>query len=602
MKTNTTPIDDSPTLPETFDAEVISELFQAFDRYRHHPSEEIFESMLWFPATIQRMLDGTAAKVCICDWPAGVGKTTLNGCVLRTLSKTARDIGVIVFLSRIDQIESFIYDSLLPASSYAVLMAGNELTRGKPNHPKRKAGVPFSALGVGVENVDKAQVLIITKAMAENHLRHRAWSATSSLFYQGKPRLLCIADEETVRRRSYTVSLSSLKVATSILEERNVFPELQGFGRSVSDAIEQASIGHTINLPEMAQPVDYEDVQARLKIRDVEYAGNHIRSLVALSKTNHALIRKDEDGRSVLLNYEVKLPDDMPSILVLDAGARSKAIYQIQPEPVEWSPVVHKRFDNVTVQIEHGPSGKQAFWRNVEERIADSAAFIKAHPDATPLIIHPLEQEWRNRGDIRGLLAQHLSAQEMAKVHFVHWGAHNSENEHRDCNLVDCLTLFHKPEYVYEIDAYAAADRPIHKGIDDEDIRAVKDSHLALSLYQAIERSCSRVLEEDQAKPCLIRLRVPQQSSMATALPTVFPGIKVVQPATVNRENEVLAFLDKWISDRNGLSVTYPEVYEALGMRHNHFSKLMQRPIMQAALKAKGWKAIRSRPSRLVRL
>ena len=68
-----------------------------------------------------------------------------------------------------------------------------------------------------------------------------------------------------------------------------------------------------------------------------------------------------------------------------------------------------------------------------------------------------------------------------------------------------------------------------------------------------------------------------------------------------DRRKQVIAFLDRWTADKSGLSVTYPEVYEAIDMRQGDFSTLLQKAPMQEALKAMGWKIVRGRPSKLIR-
>jgi hypothetical protein len=66
----------------------------------------------------------------------------------------------------------------------------------------------------------------------------------------------------------------------------------------------------------------------------------------------------------------------------------------------------------------------------------------------------------------------------------------------------------------------------------------------------------------------------------------------------MTRKQQIVEFVSQW----KGPLITYPEIYNALGMQCSHFCVVMQSLPMKNELDRLGWTVKRSRPNVLVRV
>lgn len=146
--------------------------------------------------------------------------------------------------------------------------------------------------------------------------------------------------------------------------------------------MEGAENGSLIDLPEIGEAQDALAVLDELPDNIYKHLSNPIRDVLSLAGKRQAkVIKAGKD--SLLIQYELSLPPDLLPVLVLDASAKDRIAYDQQPEKPVWLKRVNKRYDQVTVHVTNGPSGKRAFWANdnYRERVKDCAAIIRDRPD-----------------------------------------------------------------------------------------------------------------------------------------------------------------------------------------------------------------------------
>lgn len=565
------------------------------DDYDHYPADQFLDSLKAIAETVKQIVTGKAKDaIYISPLDVGVGKTTTVSAVLKVLSANGyfyRDkepIGSVICLHRKEQIENFIRDTGLPENLFAVLVQRGTKTADGEHY--------FSDLGLGQENIDKAQILLTTQAMVHYRLKYKTWEEARPFFYRGKPRPLRIWDESFALRQDF--SISEEQIEDCILAAGRACPrELREWANLLLEQLRKWNLeqNSVVEIPEIGTEISVYDVLERMPYGKVQHYGSLIENLISLTNVRKAHLRMTDKDVPVLLQYEKRLPQDILPIIVLEAGADQKAVYQQQPEAPIWLPSAVKRYDNVKVELRTGSSGARSFWKEFDHRMKQTVEDIRAHPDKKVLIIHPKPFWYADRDRIPKMMEAMLTKDERQRVSTLHWGRHDSINDFKDCNLVIVHTLYHKPDTAYEIMAYAAANRPINKPLAKDEIREVRYSDLAASVRQGLGRASLRQMEGDQAKPCKIIMYLPKSSAVKNSLRSIYPGIQIENAdGKQARDEQAIAFILDRIEDQG--RVTFPEIREAIDILAPHLSRLFNTPAMAAAMQAEGLEVVNSKP------
>lgn len=571
---------------------------------KHSPSDRILADLRAIPETAKTIIEGRYDKLnppmYVSTLDVGCGKSTVIGAMCQELwfgeVFGGPAVGVLIALSRLEQIEDFITSNQLEDEQYAVIANRDA---------KASTGQPFIEMGLGAENADEARILICTQAHIYHHLRRTDWANAKRLYFQGQPRPLRLWDESIELRKEYGLDKRIIRSAINI---RGIPQELERYGDAVIALVNGAKPGDTIQLPAIEKPVEYLWLLEQLEDRADEAALAALETLVRLTRASEARLREDNNSNRVLLSFEVGLPSDTLPIIVLDAGSQHKAAYQSLPEAKVWLPSTPKRHDNVQLNAMYGKDGRGWFWkqRGYLTRLKEAADIIKANPDRLPMILCHKEPK-RFEGEIKRVLTEHLGAN-ASKVHVVTYGSHNASNAHSYCDLVICCTLFRKPGHAYEALAHAVENRPMNQDPNWPLVKKIEDTEVVAETVQGLGRSCIRLLDGEQAQAATIYLWTSNE-----AIPLSLQGrlsglksewlnkpMKKGQPMR-SRADDVLKFLTSWKANRKGVTVYYDEIYKPLKINQSDFSKLLNKDTMKKALAANGWAIHRSRPSYLKR-
>ena len=598
----------------------IIEVVQAYflEHTSHRPSAAMLEGLSDIPRTILSILGNTAEpKIYLSPLDTGVGKSTALAHTIRWLrenknSNTELDVGVVICLGRYTEIISMIRDMGLDEDEYAVL-ATKEAEEVDSDGNK----IVLADMGVGQDHIDEAPVLFTTHAMVELRLTERTWGEAKAFYYRGKPRKVRVWDESLFIRKGITINKQALHTLAGAV------PEFTDQIERFMDDLAAAGDHTILNVPDLASQASLPTVTASLKPEKRRYLGSDLKNLWAISGKRARVRKEGRDG--VLVQYEINLPDDIKPILVLDASARVRATY-LQQNRVDGD--IHllrdasKKYSNVKVHFERGSSGKGQYGKDYYDRLREIAGIIERHPDRKPLVLHHMPDRAKGIGAIQDDLMAYLIEKpninavakpvgEVPDVAFCHWGVHNATNEFADRDLIITATIFHLPMSLYEARGRAASDRPVRESYNPKELQELRHGEFLHDLLQGLSRGSLRNLEGDQAKDCLIYLRAADLTGVKGALPRLFPGCKVfdgwklgakatgIRTELTPKQKEVLEVIDSHF-ENGAVELSYPEIYNAMGMYQQSFSRLFDSDLIMDELTKMGLQVRDGRPKTIL--
>src|SRR5262249_36606935 len=153
-------------------------------------------------ANLEAMANGSAEPLYyLSSLDPGVGKTQTIAQFIKTLhaSRDHEAAGVIVFVSRRQEISSFISEMELKENEFAVRVSD-----------KDKKGMELNALGN--PNLSKARVLFTTQQMLETYTKGdgRSFAEIREFHFQGAPRSVKVWDESCLPARAITIDATQI--------------------------------------------------------------------------------------------------------------------------------------------------------------------------------------------------------------------------------------------------------------------------------------------------------------------------------------------------------------------------------------------------------
>jgi hypothetical protein len=544
----------------------VSALRSSFVLKGHQPSPGMWASLTQVAAAIEAMAEGRCDPVVyLSSLDPGVGKTQTVVHGVRTLlgSEDHREVGVLLVIGRIDGIRALVEELELREDDFAVFTSDKSL----------------DDLGLGINNVDAARVILTTHSMVEARCRGRAFGDVSELFFQGRPRAVRIWDEAIQPGRPLTLRRD--RIAPLIGPLRSRYPR-------VADALDDLFVlsKTTEDRGRLVVPNFEADFGCSLKM--VEEAIGDTQSALIDDATvlwalagKTATVRKDGTRGHTMLDYEDVLPRDFMPLLVLDASGRVRATYEQWRKGrqtlvrLEAAP---KRYNALKVHVWKRGGGKGSLVLH-QQTIADGvASTINTKPDEEWLIVH---HKGDSTFDFQSQVTDLLKPR-TAKVHFVNWGRHDATNAF--CNVGNVIlagTLFY-PASHYEALGRLSSAFPSSAGqypeAGYEQIVLGEHKHLIL---QAACRGRVRRCIGDVCGPCNLYIIASGRSGIIGALGDVFPGCHVapwqpIRKALKGKVAEAVTFMERWFEAQPDGHLRASEVRLALGMTAPNFNRAIR--------------------------
>jgi hypothetical protein len=318
-----------------------------------------------------------------------------------------------------------------------------------------------------------------------------------------------------------------------------------------------------------------------------------------------ARVSSDGPAGNTLLSFKRTLPWDIKPMLVLDASARVRATYKQQEETsrdivrLRHAP---KRYDRVNVYYRQAGSGKETFGKKYQERLAEVAEVINQHPGRKALVLHHMPDKAAGIGDTAQDLPSYLLPG--ADVAFCHWGVHNATNDYADRDLVITASILHHPRSAIEARGRTASNTRPELDYTDDQVNEIRLGEIQHDLLQGLSRGALRQCDGDQARPCDVYILAGRNSGVKGLLPALFPGANFrlgwgpEAPAEElsAKQKEILGFLEG-IEGR----VPFPEVYKALVVKQQSFSRMISKPAFEDELTKRGFWVLDGRPKAFIR-
>lgn len=540
-----------------------------------HPSSDQIEGLQDAVSTLKEMAQGRCSPaVYLSSLDPGVGKTTAIVCFIQQLmaSRDHEDVGVLLCLPRIAEIDRVVVELGLDDSDFAVFTSdqeANKWTSTPPNH---------------------ARVLITTHAMLWSRCRGRQFGQMQAFHYQGCVREVRIWDEAMLPGEVVTVSTDDLGSLLKPL--RKFFPvladliqDLQGeLGRQKPDALMDwpdlhACFGRhgTPSVSSLAGMLTQE--QGKALERTIWLSGRTIRVAKENGKVRSALDIRDA------------LPDDFSPVLVLDASGRVRSTYKL------WSSLrgglvqlktAPKNYSRLTIHVLDQGGGKDAWRHNDDQFLSEVASVIEQRPSEPWLIVHHWEigrERFERRLKERGCRP--------TRIEFLTWGSHQGTNAFADVpNVILAGTLF-MPHGHYQGLAFASAGLAVHSDLPPDLVDVVQQGEHCDLVLQALCRGHARGNDGTRCRPSNAYIIASKGSGIRTSLPKVFPGCRVVdwQPQHKpprGKVAEAIAYLEKRLSHCPEDTISFTELMRKLEIpdksnfnrtirKHPDFKRAMER-------------------------
>ncbi len=561
-------------------------LINAFAKFGHKPSQSQLIALLSIQESLTLMLFGIALpKYYLSSLDPGVGKTTA---ILAWLDAYLENPfaygnqGVLIALDRLEEIQRYIDDGLMPQECFAVLV--NKYT---------EEGRALNKMGLGEKARDNAMILFTTKAQVHRRCCCGNFEMVKAFQYHGQPRRVKVWDESfSIGKEAILNPYDFGRLLTGL---NDTSPELSDAVLQVVNDIKDHKNGDTYTIPELPALPD-ERTQGTIweSSKDRELA-----DLLWRLSGQPVSIHMDKN-RQILVDCVPSIPDDFAPCLILDASARLKATYALQAEErrdIIHLPYSNKSYRNLEVQLWARSSGKQII-KDMPVVLPEIVAVITSRPGERFLII--LHKD--HREPVSKALSRQLSTTEQQLVSYCTWARHTATNEFSDIANIIMLSPYQFPDYAYEAMTRAATMLTTAHGKPNKDhVQRTKRGAISSNILQAVNRGTVRKSENDTCPPCRLWLIAHQNTGIASELQTIFPGCKVAPwklksvhlPSTKQQRtfDHIQSLIKHGVTEV--LSTTVRNYLEFKGSASNFTRDVINQSTFVNALDRIGWRCVK---------
>ncbi|MPQ96222.1 hypothetical protein [Thioclava sp. JE_KL1] len=517
------------------------------------------------------MAEGRAApRLHVSSLDPGMGKTTLLARFLHEVSVSPDhdDVGLVVFVSRLDEIERLVSDADLHPADFAVLTSNPGLNRLSPTQPNH------------------AQILFTTQQMLARRCSGGVFRHCGDFHFHGKVRQVRLWDEGLDPQAIATISSDELG---------GVLPALREVSVSLADWVQRClelllvspeAVYHWPRLPEglrfLVLPRELPDHVRDLVAKVMGAAGRPVRVLPSSGQ------------KKIALNIRDALPEDFAPALILDASARVRTSYrewQRQSAGPVLLPSAAKSYAPLTLHLLDQGGGKFSWQENGDQLAREIATIIDSKPDEPWLVIH---HKAFGKVAPEQLIKAHCQT-EVDRVEFLSWGSHRSTNAFHHVPNVIVAGLMHLPESQLRGLAYASSGLPVTEELPEGLVEEIELGELGDILLQAVGRGRARGCAGGRCLPCDAHIIAAPRYGLREALPGWFPDARI---ATWNPKHKPLrgslrdavGFIEARLAKYPTAPIHFTDLMEVTGYRdRSNFNKRIRRhKDMKAAIERLG--------------
>jgi hypothetical protein len=468
------------------------------------PSQDQRLALTEVATTLEAMAEGTCPpQIFLSSLDPGVGKTTTLIEFIKQIVASPEHcaVGVLVCLSRLDEVERLVGECGLVEADFAVLTANKDINA--------LSSTPHF----------RAQVLFTTQQMLTRRCPTDGFAQSSSFHFMGSPRSVRVWDETLEPGDVLTLSRDHLSSLALVL--RPISGQLADIVLDLTRQLGEHEPGDVVEFP----VVDQDTVRQAISSAPGNDIKRWLEAFAAMSGRSVRLL-EGIGNQCIALDIREAVPSDLAPILVLDASGRVRQTYahwEKQRGGLVRLRSATKRYDPLTINVLDQGGGKDS-WRKQGDQLArEIATVIDSKPDEPWLVVHHKDA----RGvDPKAAILRWMRS-DMSRVHFIHWGAHQATNDHKDIpNVILAGTLF-LPESQYHGLCYASTGISSQHGLPPDLLRDIQMGEHGHGILQALCRASVRGNDGGMCKPCNAYIIASKGSGIRGALDKWFPGCRV---------------------------------------------------------------------------
>ena len=442
----------------------------------------------------EEMAEGRADKAFyVSSLPTGMGKTTIAKQSTKALLADSefKNVGVIYFLARLEEIESLVKDMDLKPDEFAVWTHRDEL----------------NALGNPVR--EEARVLFTTQKRLEGYSKGGThFAAMKELRHKGKPRQVRVWDEAILPALELTADMDGLYGLLHGLSK--ISDDLRDTIKRFADTLED-HVDEFITMPDIDE--DKGELFGFVGLFAEDWQRKAAEALWHLS--GHVVRVRRVGKRGVTLGYEDILPADLAPMLILDASADLRETYRFWEDHRRTLVRLNspkKSYAGLTIHHWEMPSGSH--WFNLRDKrkavanakqigaIADGVVKMLAEiPDDEDVLVvtHKWEtyrdrqtgKEKAKQGTLPALIEARRD-QGARRVEFINYGRHTATNAFQDFKHVILAGLLQYNDATYEAMGRGAKRASVEDEFDSKDLKAMRITEISHHTRQAVGRGATR--------------------------------------------------------------------------------------------------------------
>ena len=512
---------------------VIMVLRERFASYGHFPSEDHWEGLAALAQAIEDMAEGRATpEYSYSSLATGMGKTSVLLEAIRQMRKDRAyaEVGIVVFCSRLDQIERMIAELDLPREEFAV-------ETGQENTDLNQRGRGrFNRNGKWVSEHQHAPILFTThaKLLTISGLGFRSEIANFWRF-NDRLRQVRVWDEAVMPAKPLVLTPTQILEVASQLDlfrETRAANELRALTAELQSSA--GASAKTIDIPWF--PWWIQGSECNPLFDNLDSPGN------ILFRMAGRVVRLFRDpsystGDGTTISYRELLPQDLAPMLILDASGDLRVTYkawELGRGGLKRLPSVGKTYKNLTINHWERAAGK-ACYRNNADREELAAGAVKAffsvpEEDEVLLIIRKHEKPYANLVEQirRKIIAEGGNPDRLKSIT---WGWHTASNAFANIKHVIVLGLLQYNNAANEAHWRAAARTPANADVDWTLVEALRQGEIAHHLFQGVGRGAVRkTVNGDVPAGCTLWVVFSTVGNMAirpSVLSTCFPGATI---------------------------------------------------------------------------
>ncbi|MBA4260221.1 MAG: hypothetical protein C0446_13735 [Chitinophaga sp.] len=575
-------------------------------QYGNNPNDEHIKALKQIITGFVYLLEHKNEKLAFPLFCGGGKSTCIRG-FLRALHELNIDYGVVVSATQVEALcelkTALLYDNI-PIDKIGLI------------HSKLSASIPSDTK----EQAGNKQFVLVT----HNKMKHQKTDITSYFFYKENKRDLVIWDESLIAGHSTCISTEKIRASIAVakvgFEDRIVGNEseidyiplmqyLYSIDKSLIEAKSSENSDFKITFEEI--PANLNCIKSKLKYLLGEDEKLNL-FIEYINIINHIRYIKEQNGS--IIYFEQALPDELDSIVVLDASHVLRELTQSDPSIQTIQLACSKVYEGLIINYFKNPCGRGSLEKQfknrsnsnlVKEVINIICSILENHQEEPILIWSYKEKNSLNiidgiKTELRQIYPdlnyEQTNSHGQKILNFQTFGNELGLNSLAHCKHTVFCGLLYQPTASLAMTLKGLSgdmERDVYKNSLLYKTTIKEQAHI---FYQAVSRGSSRETIEGNCLDHSVYFFHSQPEQMKSILDDVFPGAKWLRYDAKYLDNTTSLAYQRAVKIDNQLSLLTDEEFLSLcGVNGKSLDKVSTQKIrkhMLPELKDNEWKQV----------